>query len=311
MGGGNLRKSGKELEQIVALLEKQLDNSVEIELNKFLDDLENPPHKRECDIVITERNRKRETVTIVEVQDRNSKVTIGDFSNFLMKKDAVGANRLIVVSRQPFHDSVVHKAMRKGPSVDLINVNSINEDNFNTGSIISHLHIEDKQVIVANDGHNFTPEQKKLIESDFSKKVNNIKWNNRYCSLEDIIQLESNAYTLMPNGKYCIDWFGKAENGLKLRVNGTEYPAYVGIKAELIVERHYIQNVSEYRPHSSEPLIFFSTGQIEIDGKSETVLITYEWINKIGRYKVASVKLEDSEMGLSYFGSINVNRIVN
>jgi hypothetical protein len=119
------RKKGTDLELVVAAIEKGLDRSSTVRHDQNLPVLTSTQGRtRQCDIVIYSGSKRRPIVTIVEVQDRTSKVDIGTFSNWLSKLEEVGANQLVCVSRHKFPDSVIEKTKQNGSRVLLIEVAS-------------------------------------------------------------------------------------------------------------------------------------------------------------------------------------------
>ena len=107
-------------EKFVAMLEQHLDHDAKVEHDVMLPDLNDPDQERQCDIVVTQGKKPRETISIVEVQSRNEKPSIADFDSWCVKMEAVGAQHLICVSEKGFPESVQKKAARKGPSVRLV-----------------------------------------------------------------------------------------------------------------------------------------------------------------------------------------------
>lgn len=121
-----MSKPGEDLERIVAIIEKSISPESKIEHNINLPVLTSQMGRtRQCDIIIRTGTPPRETISIVEVQDRTSAVDIADFSNWLSKLNEVGAQHLICVSRKPFPDSVKESASQNGSRVLLININEI------------------------------------------------------------------------------------------------------------------------------------------------------------------------------------------
>lgn len=121
-----MSKPGEDLEKIVAIIEKSISPESRIEHNVYLPVLTSQIGRtRQCDIIIRTGAPHRETISIVEVQDRNSAVDISDFNNWLTKLVEVGAQHLICVSRKPFPESVKEVAIQNGSRVLLININEI------------------------------------------------------------------------------------------------------------------------------------------------------------------------------------------
>jgi hypothetical protein len=119
------RKKGTDLELVVAAIEKALEPSCVVKHDQYLPVLTSfEGHKRQCDVVICSGSERRPILTIVEVQDRNSPVNVGTYDGWVSKRDEVGANQLICVSRKPFPKSVIEKSRQQGTRVALIELSS-------------------------------------------------------------------------------------------------------------------------------------------------------------------------------------------
>jgi len=71
-----MNRDWKNLEHIVQLIEKSISPEAVVEHNQFLPVIGSPTGaKRQCDVVIRSGQKPRETITIVEVQDRNPSLT--------------------------------------------------------------------------------------------------------------------------------------------------------------------------------------------------------------------------------------------
>ena len=116
----------KETEEIVALIEKVISPSSRIETNVFLPDLNSTNGStRQCDIVVKTGQSPRETISIIEVQNRTSKVDINTFDGWCQKMRDVGAQHLICVTKKGFPSSVEEKALRIGPTVRLLTLKQL------------------------------------------------------------------------------------------------------------------------------------------------------------------------------------------
>jgi hypothetical protein len=124
------------IEKIVALLEKTLTPLAQVKHNVFLPVLGRPKREpRQCDIVIVYGAPPRETITIVEVQDRKSRLNLNTFHGWIVKMQEVGAQHLICVSSQGFPQSIIDDvAMVRGPTVRLMTLQELEEPNM--GGII-------------------------------------------------------------------------------------------------------------------------------------------------------------------------------
>lgn len=116
-----MTKPGTDLERIISIIEKSISDDSRVEHNVFLPVLTSTEgRKAQCDIVIRSGNYLRETLTIVEVQDRKSKITINTFRGWLSKCEEVGAQHLVCVSRKDFPSSVKELVRQSGSKVFLV-----------------------------------------------------------------------------------------------------------------------------------------------------------------------------------------------
>ncbi|MFH6598639.1 hypothetical protein ACEVAQ_07945 [Ectopseudomonas khazarica] len=121
-----MSKPGDDLEKIVEIIERSISPGAKIEHNVFLPILTSAEgHTAQCDIVIRNGNPPRETLTLIEVQDRNSKVDINTFRGWLGKIEDVGAQHLICVSRKDFPSSIKEKVSQSGSKIFLITLTEL------------------------------------------------------------------------------------------------------------------------------------------------------------------------------------------
>jgi hypothetical protein len=124
-----MSKPGDDLEKIVEIIERSISPTAKIEQNVFLPILTSVEgHTAQCDIVIRNGNPPRETLILVEVQDRNSKVDINTFRGWLGKIDDVGAQHLICVSRKEFPSSIKEKASQSGSKIFLVTLKELSPE---------------------------------------------------------------------------------------------------------------------------------------------------------------------------------------
>ncbi|MCG7567579.1 hypothetical protein MHM95_14955 [Pseudoalteromonas sp. CnMc7-15] len=124
-----MSKPGDDLEKIVEIIERSISPTAKIEQNVFLPILTSVEgHTAQCDIVIRNGNPPRETLTLVEVQDRNSKVDINTFRGWLGKIDDVGAQHLICVSRKEFPSSIKEKVSQRGSKIFLVTLKELSPE---------------------------------------------------------------------------------------------------------------------------------------------------------------------------------------
>ena len=82
---------------------------------------------RQCDVAITSGPPHHPTVSIVEVQKRDSKPNITTFHGWYHKMQEVGAQHLICVSTRGYPKSIIDEAADIGPTVRLLTLNQLRE----------------------------------------------------------------------------------------------------------------------------------------------------------------------------------------
>jgi hypothetical protein len=124
-----ITNDGKYLEYLVQLVEKSIspDSIVEHDIKlPILNSREGAT--TQCDIVIRTGNKPRETITIIEIQDRKSQVKPNDFRGWQQKLQDVGAQHLICVSRKEFPSSIKEKAAMSGNTVRLMTLKELSAE---------------------------------------------------------------------------------------------------------------------------------------------------------------------------------------
>jgi hypothetical protein len=120
---------GTFLEKLVQLIEQSLALDAIVERNVKLPILNSRIGViAQCDIVIRTGKPPRETLTIVEVQDREKPVDINMFRGWQQKLQDVGAQHLYCVSRQTFPESIKEKASLSGNTIKLITLKELDTD---------------------------------------------------------------------------------------------------------------------------------------------------------------------------------------
>ncbi len=118
-----MSNDGKDFERLVQLVEQSISPGSHVEHNVDLPVIGSKcGNTRQCDVVIRSGQAPRETVTIVEVQDRKSKPEINTYGGWLHKLEQVGAQHLICVSRHDFPCSIKEDALGRGATVRLVTV---------------------------------------------------------------------------------------------------------------------------------------------------------------------------------------------
>lgn len=117
---------GKDLEHLVRFIEQSITPGSTVEHNVNLPVIGSSGNRtRQCDVIIRTGQKPRETITIVEVQDRIARTEINEFGGWLNKLEQVGAQHLICVSRHEFPSSIKEEAVKLGNTVRLITLKEI------------------------------------------------------------------------------------------------------------------------------------------------------------------------------------------
>jgi hypothetical protein len=123
------KKNGSFIEQLVEVIERSISPESTVERNVFLPILGSANgSKAQCDIIIRTGKFPRETITIVEVQDRDRPVEINEFRGWTEKMRSVGAQHLYCVSKKPFPKSIRELAILSGNTVKLILLRQLDEN---------------------------------------------------------------------------------------------------------------------------------------------------------------------------------------
>ncbi len=138
------KRVGEDFEKLVQLIENSIDPHSKVEHNVQMPILNSQIGATEqCDLVITSGIKPRQTITIVEVQDRNTPVKPNDFRGWIKKLDDVGAQHLVCVSRKKFSKSIREQASLMGNKVRLITVSTLDADMIPWNFLRATLNIED------------------------------------------------------------------------------------------------------------------------------------------------------------------------
>lgn len=117
---------GSFLEKLVQVIEQSIAPDSVVQRNVALPILNSRSGSTaQCDIVIRTGRPPRETVTIIEVQDRQRAVNINEFRGWQQKLQLVGAQHLYCVSRKPFPESIRESAALSGNTIKLITLSAI------------------------------------------------------------------------------------------------------------------------------------------------------------------------------------------
>lgn len=114
------------------------------------------------------------------MQDRNSPVSVGTYDGWVSKRDEVGANQLICVSRKPFPKSVIEKARQQGNRVALIELSSGIPDELPLDFINFHYQFVDLMADSKIQIKAMVPSSfKEIITTDEFDSISKIEWKNK------------------------------------------------------------------------------------------------------------------------------------
>ena len=104
-----IKNDGKYLESLTSWINKSLHVNAKIKTNDFLID-EITGKKRQVDVTIRINNGPTEILAIVETRDRSRPVGVNYIEEIHSKKQSVGADLAIVVSKNGFYKTAIQKA---------------------------------------------------------------------------------------------------------------------------------------------------------------------------------------------------------
>jgi hypothetical protein len=207
-------------EKVVAILERHLAPSAKVSRDVDLPVIKSSLGRtRQCDIVIIEGHEPRMTLSIVEVQKRQSKVDINTFNGWLEKLREVGAQHLICVSEAGYPSSVLEKADEIGPTVRLLTLTTLETLKHETLSSIFSTELE---LVRYDELTGLQMEGKHLMKIDPEAKNKNPDPHNKMFRLPDGREISATDF---------IDWhlFSKPEN---IKVLPKNQQITIGIKYE-------------------------------------------------------------------------------
>lgn len=199
-------KSGINLELLVHAIEKSLDSSAIVEHDVQMPVITSQiGATRQCDIVITQGIHPRQTISIVEVQDRNKKPSRNDFGGWIEKMKEVGAQHLICVSKIGFTKAQKEKAFLIGNAIRLIELKEFEDSeiplNLNLHFAhcvfkVSNLEFTNVRFSSINDnGEREKQEKVKKIQLKFEGDSPFATYDKvNYLSIAQLINTEFNTY---------------------------------------------------------------------------------------------------------------------
>jgi hypothetical protein len=147
------------IERTVAVLEKFITPGARVQLDIKLPVL-GGKRRRQCDVVVWTGTAPRETLTIVEVQDRRRPVGIEVFDGWCRKRERLGAQHLICVSAKGFTKGVQEDAARQGGTVRLVTLTEprVPPTFFQAKSVLVNIEVLIKRDITAVFADRIPPE---------------------------------------------------------------------------------------------------------------------------------------------------------
>lgn len=263
-----VRKKGTDLELVVAAIEKALNPDAHVLHDQFLPVLTScEGRKRQCDVVIYSGTKQRPIVTIVEVQDRNSSVSIATFDGWLVKRDEVGANKLICISRKPYSKSVIEKARQQGDRVLLIELKTGIPDELPINFIRFRYKYENLTVSKDIDIHASIPTKyKDIVTPEGFTKLSKIEWKETlfinsdkkhvslYDSIVEVLEKVHPAQSLIHKGSCCLSFLHNKSLRLFIEIGGQLVQVYLSVELDdYVYENHdFYMDVAVYGGLDSE-----------------------------------------------------------
>ncbi len=240
---------GTYFEEIVALLERSIDPSARVEHDVHLPILNSKNgDTRQCDIVIRTGIDARETITIVEVQNRNRKPTPNDVGGWIDKLNEVGADKLICVSKKGFSKSVKDRARRSNGKVRLVQLSKIPKEKIPLDFLEMHARYQEFNLKKVLNG----VFRLSWIDLDvYGIDENKIDTKAIYVNTPVFSYDKKNKINLIDLCSKAIPELHKPEKGIsKLALNSTDNPLYffhqnVYIELELELEFEWFVTFTE------------------------------------------------------------------
>lgn len=277
-------KEWEKQEELVKLIEKMISPSSTVERNVMLPNLSSPSGaKCQCDVVIRNGQIPRETISIVEIQKRGTKVDINTFRGWCEKMKDVGAQHLICVSEKGFPESIVEKAKMMGPTIRLLTLAQLKANekwpiNFLSNKILNPRReltkITDARLDYKNDANTNEDLEIKIDSKDFTYNGIELSAKELYFSHLDYLEGLGNIFS---NGKHIIN--------MKLPLDGDKL--CYSLKGELIEVINFSASYEVDILNREIELISLEYKQIDYGS-------TMAWIMK------ASIYLNDIERELKF-----------
>ena len=210
---------GKQFEFLIQLIEKTITPRAIVEHDVDMPVLSSRiGATTQCDIVIRSGIKPRQTITIVEVQDRSSRVKPNDFRGWKQKLEDVGAQHLLCISRQEFPASIKEQAALSGGSIMLVTLKDSNPESIPLDFVSLQyqydyfdLTLVNKVKVTLPDGDEISLEVKNAIASASGNA-------NDFCWSEDGLHPVS-LYGLCRKYHVCPDGFSTGTGEMSFSLN--------------------------------------------------------------------------------------------
>ncbi len=279
----------KKKEHIVTLIETALKPYAKVEHNKFLQDLTGDGDKRQCDVVVTYGHPPNTIMQIIEVQDRATPLELVVFDGFVTKMETVGAQQLICVTREPYSNTIINRAKRYGPKVQLYTLDDVESERFPIKSMLKYKLKRKIDLIKLGKSKIEVPRniQKKEVSFDSNDKV--FIYRKKRSSLAQLIQHfinHTNPY--IKSGSHIINFDSRRlSSGLIYSHDGITCPIILSFDINIFVKSTEIPLlISEYqRVDDNEDSAWLVTYKGEFEGEPLLEKETYTPLGD-GKYKV-------------------------
>lgn len=237
-----MKNKGEYFEEIVELLERSIDPSARVEHDVQLPILNSRNGAtRQCDIVIRTGIKPRETITIIEVQNRTKKPSPNDIGGWIDKLNEVGAQHLICVSKKGFSKNVKDRASLSNGKIRLVQLSEVPKEKIPLDFLKMHACYQEFNLKKVLSGvfslSSIDLDVYGIDEEKIDLKA--IKFNSPVFSYD-----KENKLTLIDLCSKVIPQINKLEKGIKkLIIKGSKNPLYfyyqnvfIGLELELEFE---------------------------------------------------------------------------
>lgn len=288
-----MSNDGTYLEKLVQLIEQSINPEAKVEHDVQMPILTSQKGATtQCDVVITTGSPPRETITIVEVQDRENKPAANDFRGWQQKLEDVGAQHLICISREGFTESEIERASQSGNRIRLVTLRELDSESIPLDFFEMYFDFENFDIepisevnmtLSGTDQKKFGIEKEALSgkkEFNLNEKRFSINKEN-LVSLHDICKMNANPQKEIDSGKKKLE-FLKDQNHIFYLIEGNF------IRAELKFEYKW------FYEHVHIPASILAYEQDEFGTLAWVLKAGYESNNGYVGFRIPVTKLKDS-----------------